>query len=265
MDGCDLSVGELSELTGVSKQAIRYYNRIGLLKPGRVDRKSGYRYYGPIHLLYLNSIMRLSQLGCSLKETEQYMYGGNLSDVKRMLEKRKQLTEQKLLELNRALTAMDSQIRQIDEGMSARTDEICLKCIPERRYVYIASCQPPSLKSGIMQVGCMVRELNRQGMLFVASPVFELTGDAQTLKTGFFVETEGARGFDTDIVPAGEYAFTYHRGRYDDMGIALNRLYDYIDASGKKAMGGTYQIYLIDFALTQNEDELLTELQVRVG
>jgi DNA-binding transcriptional MerR regulator len=264
MDSNDFTVGELSELTGVSKQAIRYYDRIGLLKPGRIDRQSGYRYYGPIHLLYLNSIMRLSQLGCSLKETARYLYGANLTDVRRMLQERRRLTGQKILDLKRAMAALESQICQIEEGMSARTDEIGLKRMPERRYVHLASCQPPSLKSGIMQVGRMVCELRRQGMLFVASPVFELTGDARMLKTGFFVETEGAQGFDTDIVPAGEYAFTYHRGRYDRMGGSLRRLYDDIDTCGKKVVGGTYQIYLIDFALTQNEDELLTELQVRI-
>jgi len=265
MDRCDFTVGELSELTGVSKQAIRYYDRIGLLTPGRIDQQSGYRYYGPIHLLYLNSIMRLSQLGCSLKETERYLYGGNLSDVRRMLEKRKQLTEQKMLELRRAMAALDSQICQIETGMSAQADETGAKRMAERQYVYTTSCQPPSLKSGILQVGRMVRELRRQGMLFVASPVFELAGDARMLKTGFFVETEGAQGFDVDIVPAGEYAFAYHRGRYDQMDGSVRRLYDYIDACGKQAIGGTYQIYLIDFALTQNEDELLTELQVRIG
>lgn len=265
MDRNDFTVGELSELTGVSKQAIRYYDRVGLLKPGRVDRQNGYRYYEPIHLLYLNTIMRLSQLGCSLQETEQYLFGGSLSDIKHMLEKRKRLTERKALELSHALAAIDSQIRQIDEGMSADTDTVYQKHIIERQYVYVASHQTISIKSVIMQVGRMVRELSRQGMLFVACPVFELTDDSRLLKTGFFVETEGVQGFDTDIVPAGEYACTCHRGVYDRMGDSVRRLYAHLDAQGKKALSGIYQIYLIDYALTQNEDELRTELQVRIG
>lgn len=261
----NFTVGELSELTGVSKQAIRYYDRIGLLKPGSIDRRNGYRYYSPIHLLYLNSIMRLTQLGCSLKETERYLYGGNLIDTKRMLQQRRQITEKRMQELGRAIAAIDSQISQIEEGMAARTDEVFNKLIPQRLYAYATSYQPLSVKSGIMQVGQMVRELNRQGMLFVASPVFELTGDSQLLKTGFFVGAEGVQGFDTDIVPEGEYACLYHRGNYERMGGTLRQLQTCLDAQGKKALSGVYQIYLIDYALTQNDDELLTELQIRIG
>lgn len=265
MNDHDFTVGELSELTGVSKQAIRYYDNIGLLKPGRTDKQNGYRYYNPIHLLYLNTIMRLSQLGCSLTETRQYLCGGNLSDTKCMLEKRKRLTEERIRELSRALCAIDSQISQIYEGMSARTDEVCRKRIPERRYAFASSYQSLNIKSGIMQVGRMVREMNRQGTLFVASPVFELTGDSRMLKTGFFVETEGVQGFDTDIVPEGEYACVYHRGHYDHMGESLHRLQTYLDAQALRPMSGIYQIYLIDYALTQSDDELLTELQVRIS
>lgn len=39
------SIGELSELAGVSARTLRYYDRLGLLKPAHTN-EAGYRFYG---------------------------------------------------------------------------------------------------------------------------------------------------------------------------------------------------------------------------
>ena len=41
----EYSIQELSRLSGVTTRTLRWYDQIGLLKPGRVA-ESGYRYYG---------------------------------------------------------------------------------------------------------------------------------------------------------------------------------------------------------------------------
>lgn len=41
----EYSIHELSRLSGVTTRTLRWYDKIGLLKPSRVA-DSGYRYYG---------------------------------------------------------------------------------------------------------------------------------------------------------------------------------------------------------------------------
>ena len=44
--GADLlSIGDMAKITGMSIQALRYYDRKGILKPAHVNEKTGYRYY----------------------------------------------------------------------------------------------------------------------------------------------------------------------------------------------------------------------------
>ena len=260
MDSNCFTVGELSEITGVSKQAIRYYDRIGLLKPGRLG-ENAYRYYGPMHILYLNSIMRLTQLGCSLEETRRYLAGQDIGNVRHMLAMRRALTENKINEMRCALKAMDEQIQLVDEGISARTySGVRFKRLPQRYFVYLESGETPDLKHGIMQIGKLVRQLDSCGLLYVGSPVFEIADGA--LRTGYFLKTQ-PDGFLVDSVPAGEYACIAHRGAYADMGRTLNRLKAYVARHHLKMQSGVYQLFLIDFALTHCENELLTELQVK--
>lgn len=63
----DLSIGEMSRQSGVNIEAIRYYEKIGLLpKPPRTD--AGHRVYLDDHLDRLNFIRRSRELGFTLDE-----------------------------------------------------------------------------------------------------------------------------------------------------------------------------------------------------
>ncbi|MGH9508536.1 MAG: heavy metal-responsive transcriptional regulator [Terriglobales bacterium] len=62
-----MRIGELAKRSGITVQAIRFYERERLLpKPARTD--SGYRIYHPTHLERLHFIQRAKALGFSLAE-----------------------------------------------------------------------------------------------------------------------------------------------------------------------------------------------------
>lgn len=61
----EYSTHALSRLSGVSPRTLRWYDRIGLLKPARVE-ESGYRYYGPTQVDRLQDILYYRTLGVPL-------------------------------------------------------------------------------------------------------------------------------------------------------------------------------------------------------
>lgn len=63
-----IKIGELSNITGVSIQTIRYYETEGLISPIEVDRWTNYRYYDESSVVRLSEISYLKELGFSLKE-----------------------------------------------------------------------------------------------------------------------------------------------------------------------------------------------------
>lgn len=60
-------IGELSRLTGVNIETIRYYERIGML-PAPPRTEGGRRVYGPVQVQTLTFIRRSRELGFSLDE-----------------------------------------------------------------------------------------------------------------------------------------------------------------------------------------------------
>lgn len=61
-------IGEFSRLAQVTIETLRHYDRVGLLKPAKVDPFTGYRLYSAKQLQPLNRILMLKELGFSLDE-----------------------------------------------------------------------------------------------------------------------------------------------------------------------------------------------------
>lgn len=61
-----MHIGEASRATGVPSKTLRYYEDLGLVRPGRTE--SGYRLYDPGELGRVRFIVRAKQLGFKLNE-----------------------------------------------------------------------------------------------------------------------------------------------------------------------------------------------------
>ena len=76
-----LSIGEVSKLTEVSVKSLRYYEKIGILKPAYTDVDSNYRYY-TFKQTYLVELIKLSlELDIPLKELSNYIYNEEVMDI----------------------------------------------------------------------------------------------------------------------------------------------------------------------------------------
>ena len=63
----EYSIQELARLSGVTTRTLRWYDQIGLLKPGRVA-ENGYRRYGPAQVDRLQDILYYRALGVELAQ-----------------------------------------------------------------------------------------------------------------------------------------------------------------------------------------------------
>jgi DNA-binding transcriptional MerR regulator len=67
----EVSIGEFARRSRLSIKALRLYDELGVLTPARVDRDSGYRYYGVAQLQDARLIAMLRQLEFPLAEVKE--------------------------------------------------------------------------------------------------------------------------------------------------------------------------------------------------
>lgn len=70
-------IGEIADFFGISRKAIRLYEKKGIIKPVKVDSKNGYRYYSAEQVQQLNALLELKSLGFSLDEIKTVVDGEN--------------------------------------------------------------------------------------------------------------------------------------------------------------------------------------------
>ena len=87
-----LSIGELSERTGVPASALRYYDELGLVRP--VARAAGRRRYAPSSVRDVSLILFLREIGFSLTEIGCFIAGGRQCRREMIDHKLAQLAEQ---------------------------------------------------------------------------------------------------------------------------------------------------------------------------
>lgn len=84
-----MSIGELSERTGVPTSTLRYYDELGLVQPSA--RASGRRRYAPSAVRDVSVIIFFREIGFSLAEIERFIAGERRG--------RQELIDHKLAEL----------------------------------------------------------------------------------------------------------------------------------------------------------------------
>ena len=110
-------IKEFAKLCDCNPQTLRYYDSIGLLKPVKVDRYTGYRYYSAEQALQYLKIKKLQDAFFSIEEIKELL---NASDdiIYEALDKK--ITEQqaKLLEIKKIQKSYQKEMKVMKEKIT---------------------------------------------------------------------------------------------------------------------------------------------------
>ena len=90
------TISEFGKLRNVNINSLRYYEKIGILKPDHVDAETGYRYYSPDQLPILDVILLWLDFGMPLKELKSYISDDNFINNSQLFEIGKQMAQERL-------------------------------------------------------------------------------------------------------------------------------------------------------------------------
>lgn len=104
-----MTVGETAAATGVTVRTLHHYDRIGLVTP-QARSSAGYRLYSAADLDRLQQVVAYRRLGMSLEGIAVVLKDGGTEPgaTRRVLERQRDLIEERLTELTRLLAAVDT-------------------------------------------------------------------------------------------------------------------------------------------------------------
>lgn len=134
-----LSIGDVSFITGININSLRYYDRIGALKPVYINPDTNYRYYSYPQLYILRSIQVCIKLGIPIKKYLDYTNeSGDIIFVDEFAEYAKKQIELKIKDLKNDFDMITFMQNKAKEGKKILTiNESLIYNIPEKNYFII--------------------------------------------------------------------------------------------------------------------------------
>ena len=69
------SIGEVSKICNISKKALRFYDKIGIICPDKISEENNYRFYSRETLLSVPVVKYFKQMGFKLEEMKEFLDG----------------------------------------------------------------------------------------------------------------------------------------------------------------------------------------------
>lgn len=109
------TISEFAKLRQININSLRYYEKLGLLKPAYIDPQTGYRYYAAEQLTVLDTILLCIDLKIPLKELTNYIDEHGVLYSQQLFEDAKRLTEQRVYEIQMGLRKIEYALQDLTE------------------------------------------------------------------------------------------------------------------------------------------------------
>ncbi|WP_234121952.1 MerR family transcriptional regulator [Clostridium hydrogenum] len=110
------TISEFADLRGININSLRYYEKIGVLKPAYIDSQTNYRYYSTEQLLILNQIILCITIGIPLKELKHYIGNDGKLNSKELLQQGQIMALLKMKEIQNNLNMISHMLESIEKN-----------------------------------------------------------------------------------------------------------------------------------------------------
>ena len=264
-------IGEVAKLFHLSVSSIRHYEQIGLLTPERIDPQSGYRYYGPRQFEIFNTIRYLRALDMPLGQIRAFLQERDVDRMEDLLRRQKAAVAQKPAELHRIEQKLTARLSQLQAARTAKLGEIELLTLPACRLYQVEGKLSIQQYQDIELPISQLAKAQPEALVFLGKVGVSLS--QEHLQKGQFAEydslfllLEGEEGVQGPVqeVPACLSLRVRFSGSHPQAPAEYRRLLAYAQQNGLSVAGFSREITLIDYGMTNDPAQFVTEITVPV-
>ncbi|MEE0841710.1 MAG: MerR family transcriptional regulator [Christensenellales bacterium] len=141
------SIKKAAEITGLTAETLRHYDRIGLVKPAAVSPDTKYRYYTQKEVIRLNTVHALRCMDFSLERIRAMLGSEDFGEIVAMLKEATENADKKIAELTEAKARIE-RAKSFYEAKAARNEEHgepFVRTLPARTILLSDSLHTPTM------------------------------------------------------------------------------------------------------------------------
>lgn len=267
-----LSISEMAQIHGISRQTLIYYDKIDLFKPDIVE-DNGYRFYSVEQIPFLREICFLRSIDMPLNEIRKNnLHNASTTMIELLVEQRDKIDDE--------IEKLAKQKKEIEKRLnlykkpSDLTFDPYIQYFPERKVLY-CDWNTGSKKSRQEMHTALLKAWNATqdqnilpssfyGTLYKKADVLN-DDPLANVKSVFIINFDDlAKAVDTITLPAGEYVCVQKFGMCYDLS-CLRKTIAWIEENGYEIIGDIYEESLLDGSIYESKNEPdFSELQIPI-
>lgn len=267
------SIGEVSKICNVSKKALRFYDKIGIIEPDMISDENGYRFYSKDTLLFVPVLKYYKQMGFKLEEMKEYLQGSSYTNHERgFYQKIEELREQEQQIHISYVSVRDwyKLIMEAERVIKHSVTDVSIKYIEPSNNLYLEQIFNNNYKECIINIDWTnYLEENKQSITGAVNLWFENyrdKNDKKPTKTRIFQECVT----DCSHLPTVEMgneivASCYHIGPHATLNDTYDKILKWAEEHGYVCGDESIERYVTDYWTIQDPNEFVTEVMIKVS
>lgn len=274
MGKCELyCIGEGGKLCKLSKKALRYYDKMGILSPDKVSDESGYRYYSKKTLLSVPMIKYYKQSGFKLEEMKEFLKGTSYSVFEKSFRNKIEELKEIENEINLKIKSIKDWYDLIVEAQNVIENdikEVSVKYVDNRKMIHLNQDFNYDYMDSIINIEFTnyIESINNAitGPVIIKFPSFEDKMKGKCNKMTIMQETI-LKCKESETVEFGGFmvASCYHVGSHETIDLTYKKIKDWAEKNKYKYENSSYERYVTDYWTTKNIDKFVTEVMVKIS
>lgn len=264
-----LTIGEFAKLCGISTKALRYYDKINLLKPIKIDVNNDYRYYDVKQLKDILLINKLKDYSFSLTEISDILNKKDINYLMEEINRKIIVIEKEIKNKEEKVTNMKNDIEKVkDNGMFLGLDDINQSVI-EVKDINIVSIRKLVKEKDISDLFNDLIAIIKENKLKVYDGPITIWHGKEYYENKL-IDIEGAtpvhneRGKNIRVLEGGKFIYAKHIGEYDKMSASIMKLHIWREENGYEMNGPIYGKYVKGIHNSNSSKEYVTEIYLPI-
>lgn len=242
-----LSIGQFSKICQVSIKTLRYYDKIQLLTPARIDPDTGYRYYHNDQLPKMLLIQRLKRYGFSLDEIKTLLSCGDRYTLSCKLEQQITVLRRQVTETEYVITELEQHLLNLERtgNIMSYQNNYTIRLVNTEPITAISCRQTMSVNDFGRYYGTLYERIGKEqlhptGKVLALYHDQEFDPECSDIELALSIaETDRANR----VIPGALCASTTHYGAYSSLSDAYAAIVKWLAENGYEMADCPYEIY----------------------
>ncbi len=265
------SVGEISKLTNVPIQTLRYYDKMGLLKPAYINKQNNYRYYSLNQFIKIDLLKQCKLIGLSLKEIEELIKNEiSVDSMLKIIDQQRKVLDEKIKELEVVKSYINFLDDKLRETKEVEENKIFVK-YNDKRVVKKYECILNDEKDIELNLRKILLKSEKDNWMLHSQLVFQssldkLRKEDRVVYTAIMLYKHENinKGTENIILPKGNYLTMYYDDGYKNNLRYYKMMLDYIDKNDIETVGDFNEFSILSRVNNKEDEKSIVQLEIQI-